>query len=176
MTSTVTRWKYTRYNRWTKWLWIVTMERLLCREDAPNAHPHSPKAHNTYNDTCSGVHSGQPTYGWCSYSIANVLWSSPRHGAHPSQTSEPFLKHRNSEGSYHIRQLAKQWTRTKYSLCYNLSGALFPKDPNKCSELRRKLELLPCNMRPSTSRGSLPTLHFSKVFGFICGLLTTSRK
>ena len=116
---------------------------MLCREDAPNAHPHSPKVHNTYYDTCSGVLSGQPTYGWCSYSIANVLWSSPRHGAHPSQKPEPFIKRRNLLGSYHIRQLAKQWTRTKYFLCYYLSETISPKDPNKCSELSRKLELLP---------------------------------
>ena len=53
------------------------------------------------------------------------------------------LKRRNLLGSYCIRQLAKQWTRTKYSLCYDLSRAISPKDPNKCSELSLKLELLP---------------------------------
>ena len=53
------------------------------------------------------------------------------------------LKRRNLLGSYCIRQLAKQWTRTKYSLCYDLSRTISPKDPNKCSELSLKLELLP---------------------------------
>ena len=53
------------------------------------------------------------------------------------------LKRRNLLGYCCIRQLAKQWTRTKYSLCYDLSRTISPKDPNKCSELRRKLELLP---------------------------------